>query len=382
MNVPHYLRPAALAVSLASLSLAGCATAPSGQADTATAPRVADVPFTSASAELLPDGSGYRVSWQAPDAGKVRVFAGLDANGTARGAVSGEGDTQGSVVISGIASTSRPYFTLVPERGAALVVADRGLHLKSVPNWRDVGGYRTNDGQWVRMGKIYRADQLDKISTNDMALIDQLDPAVIIDLRTQSERTREPDMIPPRARGLVLDVAADANGSLGGDMHDALATIAAGKGVEMLTAANRDFVALPSAQKAYSAMIRELLQEQDGAVVYHCTAGKDRTGWATAIILGLLGVPRETIMADYLLSNAYLKTKNEAAAAMFQKAGAPFDIAYLEAVLTVRPDYLQAAFDEVQRKYGSFDAYARQGLGLTDADIAALRKKYLVGSVN
>ena len=298
MNVPHYLRPAALAVSLACVSLAGCATAPAGQTETATAPRAADVPFTSAIAELLPDGSGYRVSWQAPDAGKVRVFAGLDPNGTTGGAVSGEGGTQGSVIVSGVAPASRPYFTLVPERGAPLVIADRGLHLKSVPNWRDVGGYRTNDGQWVRMGKIYRADQLDKVSTNDMTLIDQLNPAVIIDLRTQSERTREPDMIPPRARGLVLDVAADAHGSIGGDMREAMAAIAAGKGVEMLTAANRDFVALPGAQKAYSAMIRELLREQDGAVVYHCTAGKDRTGWATAIILGLLGVPRETIMAD------------------------------------------------------------------------------------
>ena len=325
-----------------------------------------------AEAQALPDGSGYKVSWKAPNAGKVSVFSGTDA------APAGVGGTNGEIIIPGIKTDPRPFFTLIPEHGSPFFIADRNLHLASVPNWRDIGSYRTVDGQWVRAGKIFRADQLDKVSDADMARIDELNVKLVIDLRTNSERTREPDKIPPRASGLVLDVMEGSTNAMGGDMKQAMAAIASGKGVEMLTAANRDFVSSPSALKAYSAMMRELLDDKPGAVVYHCTAGKDRTGWATAIILGALGVPRETIMADYMLSNTYLKGKNEATAAMFKKSGAPFDIAYLEPVMTVRPEYLQAAFDEMDKRYGSFDAYIRQGLGMSDAQVAAFREKYLI----
>ncbi len=381
MALSLYLRSTAIALSLASIPLAGCATAPAGKPVASAAHRASNVPFTAANVEALRDGGGYRISWQATGADKVRVFASTNPDGTTSGTPVAQGTADGSATVPALAATGRPYFTLVPDRGTALTTADRGLHFASVPNWRDIGGYRTDDGHWVRMGMIYRADQLDKVSDADMTRIDALNPAVIIDLRTKSERSREPDKIPPRARGLVLDVAADSAGTLGGDMREAMAAISTGKGAEMLTAANRDFVSLPSALTAYTGMMRELLQEKDGAIVYHCTAGKDRTGWATAIILSILGVPRDTIMADYLLSNQYLKAKNEATIAMFKKSGAPFDVSNLEPVITVRPEYLQAAFDEVDRKFGSFDAYAHKGLGLTDADIAALRTKYLIGPV-
>ena len=373
MSGTTFLRTSAVAISLACIPLAGCASA-TKERPAASAPRNdAGIPFTSASAELLPDGSGYRVTWQAPQARKVSVFAGTGA------APSAVGGATGSVIIPGDASSSRAYFTLIPDQGEPLVIADRNLHLATVPNWRDVGGYRTADGQWVVMGKIYRADQLDKVSDADLARLAAINTAVVIDLRTQSERTREPDKIPANARGLVLDVAADSAGSLGGDMRGAMEAIAAGKGVEMLTSANREFITLPSARKAYAAMLREMISENKGAIVYHCTAGKDRTGWATALILTLLGVPRDTVMADYMLSNTYLKDKNAATAAMFAKAGAPFPIENLEAVMTVRPEFLQAAFDEVDKSYGSVDAYVRQGLGLSETEIVALKKKYLTG---
>lgn len=159
-------------------------------------------------------------------------------------------------------------------------------------------------------------------------------------------------------------------------MRKAMAAIAAGKGAELLTEANRDFVSLGSAKRAYAA----LLEQMDGApILYHCTAGKDRTGWASAVILTLLGVPRETVMADYLASNSYLRAKNERAKEMLAKSGSPIDPSYLEPVLTVRASYLEAAFDEVAKRYGSFDAYVRQGLGLGDAEIEGLKSAYLQG---
>jgi len=120
-----------------------------------------------------------------------------------------------------------------------------------------------------------------------------------------------------------------------------------------------------------------LADKQAGPIVYHCTAGKDRTGWATAVILTILGVPRDQVFADYLLSNSYLAAKNAATISSVKASGAPIDPAFLEPVLTVRRDYLQSAFDEVDRNYGSFDAYVRDGLGISDMQVAALRRKYL-----
>lgn len=369
-------------LTIIAASLAGCAA--TGERPLASVPKVAvgqvaESPFTAASVERAADGSSYRVSWQAPAAGRVWVHAGTEPSGTLKGAVAAEGRADGSAVINGLDAGQRWYFTLVPDRGAPLTVADRGLHLATAPNFRDVGGYRTSDGHWVKPGLIFRSDQLNRLNDKDLAAIDALGSALVVDLRTESERSREPDRIPPRGQGLVLDVAADASGSLGGDMRKAEAAIAAGKGVEMLVSANRDFVSMPSARAAYSALLRRLIDGGQGPLIYHCTAGKDRTGWATAVILTLLGVPRETVMADYLLSNSYLRAKNEAVMKALATSGAAINPAFLEPVLTVRPEYLQSAFEEVDRKYGSMEAYARDGLGLSALDVAVLRRKYLSG---
>jgi protein-tyrosine phosphatase len=144
---------------------------------------------------------------------------------------------------------------------------------------------------------------------------------------------------------------------------------------QFLVAANRQFVDLPSARKAYAALFGEL-EDGNGEVVYHCSAGKDRTGWASAVLLTLLGVPRETVVADYLASNGYLTDKN---AATFQKLP-PKTAAIMEPLMTVRRAYIEAAFDEAERQYGSIDRYAAQALGLDAAAVARLEARFLEGA--
>ena len=376
---------AALALSFALPLLGGCATttaqAPAASVAVASpvARQSAVIPFTAASASFIPGSGDYQLQWDAGYAGAVRVFASQSAEPQVKGKPVAQGDSLGTVTIKGLAPGRRWYFTLVPDKGAPLVIADRGLHLPTVPNLRDIGGYRTSDGRWVKMGLLYRSDQLDRLNDADLAAMGSLGLATVADLRTASERAREVDRLPEGVQHLVLDVAADDAGAIGGDMRAAQAAIASGKGAELLIAANRDFVSMSSARTAYAALLRRLETAPPSAVLYHCTAGKDRTGWATAVILTLLGVPRETVMADYLLSNRYLQSKNEAILASFAKSGSGIRPEYLESALTVRADYLQAAFDEVERRHGSFDAYLRDGIGLTDAEIAGLRRLYLTG---
>ncbi len=267
--------------------------------------------------------------------------------------------------------------TAPPPEVASTISQEHRPLLETAPNFRDIGGYRTSDGHRVRRGLIYRSDQLNFLSDGDLTRMDALGIRLVVDLRTEGERRREPDRMPPRAQALVLDVAADAADTLGGDMHKTQAAIAAGKGKELLVAANRDFVSLPSARAAYGTLLRRLARGQEDVVVYHCTAGKDRTGWATAIILTLLGVPRDAVMTDYLASNRMLAGKNAATLTTMRAAGNVVSPALYEQVLTVRPEYLQSAFNEVTQRYGTFDNYVRKGLDLSEADITTLRQRLL-----
>jgi protein-tyrosine phosphatase len=135
----------------------------------------------------------------------------------------------------------------------------------------------------------------------------------------------------------------------------------------------RDLAGTAQADAAYKSLLAELLHAK-GPTLFHCTAGKDRTGWGAALILSLLGVPRETVIADFLVSNERLVAKNE----RIYAAAPSIPRATLEEVMTVRRDYIEAAFAEAERRYGSFDLYAQKALGMDAKAIKLLRKRFLV----
>jgi protein-tyrosine phosphatase len=360
-----------LALTILATALAGAAAPIQPALARPAAVAAARIPFTQAEATGVDGGAAFLLAWAAPaGAGPVRVFARTSpgADGPAR--LVGHGGATGHIKVSGLPPADRWYFDLKPAHGADLVTADRALHLATAPNFRDVGGYRTADGRWVRMGLVYRSDQLDRLSDADLARIGRLSPALVVDLRTEAERKRGPDRLPPGAAPMIADVAADAPPS-GGISRISSPNDAA----DFLIRANQQFVALPSAKDAYTRLFAKL-QSEGGPDVYHCSAGKDRTGWATAVLLTALSVPRETVMADYLASNGYLVEKNRA---MFSAMPAR-QAANLEPVFTVRAAYLNAAFDEVDKRYGSFDRYLKEGLGLDDAALARLKARFLAGA--
>ncbi|QKS02058.1 tyrosine-protein phosphatase [Sphingomonas sp. CL5.1] len=325
-------------------------------------------------------GDAAEIRWSAPGAGAVKVYAGDTPDTISYARIVARGGETGSARVTGLTPGKRRFFALVPARGERLVVADRLFHLATVPNLRDIGGYRTADGRWVRMGMIYRSDQLDQLSDVDLATLSTLDIGVVGDLRTAGERQHGPDRLPAGAQPLVLDVIADSKDGVAGDMHRVMDLVAKGDAAKMLTDANREMVTLKSARDAYSTMLARLELPETGAMLYHCTAGKDRTGWATAVILTILGVPRETVMADYLESNVTLKAKNEKTLAMLARPDSKVTPTMLEPLLTVRPAYINAAFAEVDRRYGSFDNYVHQAFGLNDAGIKRLRVRFLTGA--
>lgn len=254
----------------------------------------------------------------------------------------------------------------------------RLLPLQGAANVRDLGGYRTEDGRRVKWGLLYRGGALDKLTTQDQEHLQQLGLQRVVDLRSPEEVNDAPDRLPPDllARRIELPVTA---GIL--DIRDLTRRIHAGDLAsldlrDILVEGNRSFV------REHAGIFRDwlhsLLNDQNAPVLFHCTAGKDRTGYAAAILLLALGVPEATVMQDYMASNQYLAKKNQRITEQVRQASSGrTDPALLQSLLGVEPRYLQAAFDAMREEQGSVDAYLRQTLGLDDATRARLRERFL-----
>ncbi|WP_019546453.1 tyrosine-protein phosphatase [Streptomyces sulphureus] len=354
------------AAALSVLLLTGAAaTAPpafAGSPATTGAERSAAqaVPFTAASAERAPDGS-YTLSWSSP-ARSVAVTAHTtpeaDDDGVALGA--GEGTATLTVPAGQLPPAERWYFRLAPDSGGALDVAERSLNVASAKNFRDVGGYRTADGRWVTFGKVYRSNKLNNLTPEEQTKLSSQRITLDVDLRNHVERHEDPDVLWEGADYTVADVASLRHGI---GFHDpALMTLAEAIALGLLSGSSDlgqsigypFMVNFEGADRAFEKLLRGVGENGSGATVFHCSAGKDRTGWGAAVLLTLLGVPRATVEADFLASNAY--TGNPEA---------------------VELSWLKAAFDKVDDLYGSFDAYVEKGLGLDTATVEALKEKLL-----
>ncbi|MGW6535055.1 tyrosine-protein phosphatase [Streptomyces sp. NPDC055051] len=315
------------------------------------------VPFTAATVTDHADGTST-VTWTAPGTRTVTIRS--------EGRTVARGGATGTVTVPTRAAADRHWFDLVPDRGTPLRLADRLIRLQGTANLRDAGGYRTRDGQWVRMGEVYRSDALDKLTDADLATLRRLGVRTVLDLRMESERAAAPDRVPAGARHVVADVLA------GSGTFTAMPRTPA-EAEAMMVEGNRFMVSGDTARTAYAIVLDELA-DRDG-VLFHCTAGKDRTGWAEAALLTALGVPEETVMADYLASNTYRAAANEAVLSHLPPAQA----AVYKPLLDVRPQYLNASLDEVEREFGSFRAYLRKGVDLDAHELRTLQRRLLVG---
>ncbi|MFG2947227.1 tyrosine-protein phosphatase [Streptomyces adustus] len=357
----HMTRVKAASVLSAALMLpgltAGAATAAPAHAG-ASAHSARHIPFTAAEVTARNDGS-YKITWTAPGVHHVAVRA--------NGRTVASGGSTGSVTVTGLPAADRQWFDLVPDRGRGLRLADRLIKLDGTTNFRDAGGYRTTDGSWVRMGVVYRSDALDRLTTADLAKLERLGISVDYDLRTTSERTGAPDRVPSGARYVVANVIGD-------DSNVFAMPTTAEAAAQMMVDGEKAMVSGTTAKAAYSEVFAGIVADADGSL-YHCTAGKDRTGWASATLLTALGVPRETVMADYLASNTYRAAVNAATLAAMPAAQA----AVYKPMLDVRAEYLNSGFAEVKDKYGSFASYEKKALGIDPGELRRLKSQLLVG---
>lgn len=256
------------------------------------------------------------------------------------------------------------------------------IPIASVPNLRDLGGWVTRYGGHVRTGVLYRSAGLGKLQGGDVKTLGDLGIRSVYDMRTEAERTLEADRVPEGVEHVVADVLADSSGAAPaqllhvlGDPEAAAAMLGGGKAAALFEHGYREIVSLPSALAGYRLFFSALADPAHRPALFHCTTGKDRTGWAAAAMLMLLGVSDDDAMQDYLLTNDQLLPALQPVFDAFKAAGG--DPELLRPVLGVQREYLAAALDEMHQRFGTLEAYFGDGLKIDENTQQALRAAFI-----
>jgi protein-tyrosine phosphatase len=255
----------------------------------------------------------------------------------------------------------------------------RLLNFEGIHNLRDLGGYATTDGHRLRWGKLYRSANFAEASPADLAALSQLGLATFIDLRSGLEKEEEPNRLPtPLPFELVeIPILDEGNQALVGEVMERVESgdFDGFDPGQKMQQANRQFASVFTPQ--FRQLVDTVIAADGAPVLWHCTAGKDRTGFAAAVLLRILGVPRETIMRDYMASLEPALASRRSQLLMLRLFKGEETAAKIEVMMGVEPAWLEAGFDEIDATWGSFDAYVRDGLQLDGADIEALRANLL-----
>jgi len=285
-------------------------------------------------------------------------------------------------LIVGCAQEPEPVAEIPVQPPAAPV---RHIDLEGQPNFRDLGGYETTDGRTVRWGQVYRSGELPRLSDDDVAHLETLEIETVVSFLTEKEiGARGPDRLPEGVTEIGLPMQAGNLGELTAVVNDARQT---GDFSEVPADINPDIHRrlMIEGREYYASLLREIADPANRPLVFHCSHGVHRTGTGAAILLAALGVPWETIRADYLLSNTTRAAEIEHRLAQLRDLHAEntgvapesVDTTNMDAFYILQASYIDAALEQAVEDYGSMEAYIRDGLGISDAEVAALRSQLL-----
>ncbi|MBD8678877.1 tyrosine-protein phosphatase [Sphingomonas sp. CFBP 13720] len=263
----------------------------------------------------------------------------------------------------------------IAQRPAPATQHQRVLPLEGGQNFRDLGGYRTNDGRQVKWGLLYRSGAMNNLTDRDFAQLEARGIRTVCDFRATRERDGAPVRWPGKTKPAIFAEDYSMDRDFAGLMRPNLT------GAQAADAMTQAYAQMPL---RFAGQYRRMFAEMVAGRVplaFNCSAGKDRTGIAAALVLTVLGVPQATVMEDYLLSNRYYDPRKGASGtaaddqtAAFMKRLPPDA---LKALMGVDRRYLDAAFATMRAQRGGFDGYLRDQLGLDAAAIRTLRARYL-----
>ena len=321
---------------------------------------------------LQRDGDTLSIQWANPST-KADIFLSeafsIDNPSKAVSTV----ENQQFAILHGIDKQKRYQVSVKFEDGTELQQIERDLPFASVPNFRDIGGYLTKDGRTVRWNRVYRASALDNLSQHDAERLQELNVKLVCDVRTKEEQVADPDKLPDSINLISAPPSSDDS-----VLRTVFRLLFQADFLENLLLDLYQRFMVDDNPQVFARIFQEMSEENNLPMLIHCAAGKDRTGISIALLLSLLGVPDETIIADYTLSNHHYDffkastRKNLAQLKVFGLNEADFD--YL---LIADGRLMQETLDYVRQKYGSIENYCLHYLGLSPQTLEAIRYNLL-----
>ncbi|MDI3387526.1 tyrosine-protein phosphatase [Streptomyces sp. B-S-A8] len=269
-----------------------------------------------------------------------------------------------------------------PAEGASHTRTPSGGHipLEGAVNVRDLGGLRTAHGGRFRAGQVFRSDSLGKLTDADVEKLAKLGLRTVVDLRGPFEvehdgADRLPKGVEVTARPVNdLGLYAKTTQAIGSkDPVKQQEMLGDGKAERLMKDIYRSFVTEPESRDQFAATLRDLAHPRQTPLLFHCTSGKDRTGWVSYLVLRAVGVPAATAEKDYLRSNEYRAEADRRTREGLKAGGYMENPDLLIPLQEVREEYLDAALGEVKREYGSLAGYLSEGLGLDRGTLHRLR---------
>lgn len=260
-----------------------------------------------------------------------------------------------------------------------LVPRPRRLLLAGAENFRDCGGYATSDGRTVAWGRLFRSGHLGSLTPADVDAIERLGIQLVCDLRAPSEAADLPSRLPASTARKVLSLPVDFPALEPGLVRRRLLgrDFAAGALAETVLAAYRAYAT--ELAPAFGGVVRALTEPGHVPALVHCNAGKDRTGFAVTLVLLTLGVPRQTIVQDYLLTNRFTRwTTLRRVWLVFLASRLAVRPSEMRTLLEAREAYLDAALAAIEQQHGSTEQFIREALGVSDEMRERLRAALLV----
>ncbi|WP_303219091.1 tyrosine-protein phosphatase [Enterococcus asini] len=259
---------------------------------------------------------------------------------------------------------------------------DRILHVKGAANVRDLGGYVSQSGEKsakVRYQKVIRSAGIQDLTPADQTLLAEYGVTKVVDFRSAKERSAAPDAEIVQAENIFLPIFPEqtttsaAPGTLFEQIQAGL------DAATQMRSVYRHFVEEAYSRQAYRRFFEILLANEapDSGVLFHCTAGKDRTGFGAALVLAGLEVDRQTILDNYLETNPNLTQTLQQMLDQAQKEGAPDHLlAGIKDLMAARADYLGESYAAIQEHYGDVAGFFHEGLGLSHQDLLDFRRLY------
>ena len=255
---------------------------------------------------------------------------------------------------------------------------ERRLPFSGARNFRDLGGYQTLDGKFVRWGLLYRSDSLHKLTKADLKRLSDLGLEWIVDFRSPREKEEWPDRLPAGIAARIVEIPIiDTSTQLyqQSSRDEIVKNLKTVDPVRYLTETN---IQLATRFTTEMRRFLDILLSSNGRpTLFHCTAGKDRTGFAAAITLRILGVPHAVVMQDYLLTNQYFYAAHRRNLLLLRLLKGKQVADVVSGMIKADSSYLSAAFLAIDQNHGSFDHYVHEALGLAIQDVDRLKSLYL-----